>query len=255
MRTRPVKKASRNRKRNRKRKEFLGAGLLFSFTALALGLVLRWFLSRGVFDIREVRIVGTRFSDPVELLDVTAPELGDNIFADHREAVRTLQRMPLIKKVDVDRIPPDRIVINVVEREPVAMLNGETILPVDDEGWLLPVSASDYDLDLPIINITDTHDIDAVGRVDSRSILIALDFLKTLRENEMPFPDDISVLSIEKEGGIRLSTNRDDCVIYLNSDVTVEDLCLLSEVRKNLDWKETGSHSIDMRYKDQVVVF
>jgi len=255
LKTRALKKTSRKRERNRKRREFLGAGLLFSLTALALGLVFRWSLARGVFDIREVRIVGTRFSDPVELLDVVAPELGDNIFADHKEAVQTLQRMPLIKKVDVDRIPPDRIVINVVEREPAAMLNGETILPVDDEGWLLPISASDYDLDLPIINIADKHDIDAAGRVDSRFILVALGFLKTLRENEMPLLDDISVLSVEEEGGIRLSTNRDDCVIYLNSDVTAEDLCLLMEVRKNLDWKEKGSYSIDMRYKDQVVVF
>jgi cell division septal protein FtsQ len=237
------------------KRELLRTGTLFLVTALSLGLFFKWAASRGALDVHEVRIVGTQYCDPVEILRVASPEIGTNLFADHSGAVLSLQRMPLIKSIDIDRIPPDRLVIRVSERKPVALLSGETVIPLDEEGWLLPISISDFQLDLPIIRPAGNYSVDAVDRIDSGTIRAALRFLTILRNSGLPLEKDISVLTVEEDGEIRFTTVSRDFKIYMGQDNTIENLHLLMEVMKDLGGREIESCAIDMRYEDQVVVY
>jgi cell division septal protein FtsQ len=252
-------RSRRKRKRSKLRliakKKWLKTYLLFLFAAISLAMFSRWTISRGVFDIREVRIVGTRFSDPLEILEVVSPELEPDIFQDYREVSTMLQRMPLIKSVAVDRIPPDRIVIRVEEREPLAMLGGEVAQPVDEEGWLVPVSLSDFDIDLPIIEPSGEFTVNAVGRIESESILIALDFLKKLKNTNSFLLEDISVLSVEGNNMVRFTTVTRGFDVHISHDASIDEFYLLRDVIKDLEVKDREFCTIDMRYKDQVVVF
>ena len=247
------------RKRSRARliagKEWLKVGALFLVASISLAIFSRWAISRGVFDVREVRIIGARYSDPLEILKVASPELGPDIFRDHHGVSAVLQRMPLIKDVDVDRIPPDRIVIRVVERNPIAMLSGEVAKPVDEEGWLLPRSLLGFDFDLPIIEPAGEYAVNAVGRIESESIRIALDFLKNLRDANVALLRDISVLSVESDGVVRFTTVSREFKVYMNHDASIDEFHLLRGVMKDLEGKGIESCTIDMRYKDQIVVY
>ncbi len=244
----PERRASRKR-------ELLRTGTTFLATALSLGLFFEWAASRGYLDIREVRIVGARYCSPVEILRMASPEIGTNLFADHSGVVVTLQRMPLIKSVDIDRIPPDRLVIRLREREPVALFSGETVVPIDENGWLLPISVSDFRMDLPIIRPAGDYIVDAANHVDSGAVRAALRFLEVLRESGLALVQEVSVLTVEENGDIRFTTVSGDYKIYMGRDSTVENLRLLMEVMKDLRGREIESCAIDMRYEDQVVVY
>ncbi len=249
----------RGRKRSKLRlitkRKWSNTYLLFLVAAVSLAVFSRWTISRGVFDIREVRIVGTRYSDPLEILEVVSPELGPDIFQDYREVSTLLQRMPLIKSVEVDRMPPDRIVISVDEREPLAVLGGDLAQPVDEEGWLVPVSLSDFDIDLPIIEPSGELTVNAVGRVESESILIALDFLKKLRDTNSSLLKDISVLSVGGNDTVRFTTVSHGFDVHISHDASIDEFYLLRDVMKDLEGKDREFCTIDMRYKDQVVVY
>jgi cell division septal protein FtsQ len=228
--------------------------VLFLVTAVALGLLSRWGISRGVFDIRTVRITGCRYGDPLEILRVAAPELGRHLFGDHRRVAGTIEKMPLIRRADVDRIPPDRVVIRVVEREPVALLAGEVLTPIDGEGWLLPIPPEMGTFDLPVIEPGEPVEPDAVGRVGSESVLRLLEFLNGLRKTAGDLVRNISVLAPDGEGGFRLTTvDRNRRILFAGAP-TGRELRLLREVSDELDRKGVGSCTVDLRYRDQVVV-
>lgn len=250
----------RNRRKKSKwwslfRKEWFRSAILFLMTALALTLFYRWSLSRGMFDVKEVRIVGARYSDPVEILEVASPELEPVIFSNHQDAVVTLQRMPLIKSVDIDKIPPGRIVIHVTERCPVALLGGKVLRPVDEDGWILPISLSEFDGNLPVIEPSDGFTVDAVGRVGSESVHISLRFLTGLRDMNDPLLDNISVVSAGEGGEIRFTTVDRRFKIYLYPELSVDDCCLLQEIMNDLEGESVDGRTIDMRFADQVVVY
>ncbi len=233
---------------------WLKSGAPFVLAAISLAVFYQWAVSRGVFDIREVRIVGARYSDPVDILNVASPELGKTIFEDHGGVSVMLRRMPMIKWAEVDRVPPGWIIIRVVEREPIAMLSDDTLIPVDEDGWVLPISASDFDLELPIVEPSGDYRIDAVGRVESVSVESALRFLKLVRASGLPLFQEISVLSVDEGGGITLTTVSQGHRVHLGVELSMDNVMLLCEVMKDLQDRGIESCTIDMRYKDQVVV-
>lgn len=253
-----MRHCTRRRKSNRwllLRKGWFKSAVLFLLTALSLALFSRWAMSHGMFDVKEVRIVGARYSDPVEILEVVAPELGSTIFANHQDAIVTLQRMPLIKAVEIDKIPPGRIVIHVAERTPIALLGGEVLRPIDEEGWILPISLSEVNGDLPVIEPSDDFTVDAIGRVGSESIRSTLRFLTRLKEMNDPLLDNISVVSVGEGGEIRFTTVDHRFSVYLDPEVSVEYYSLLQEVMKDLEGESIDGRTIDMRFEDQVVVY
>jgi cell division septal protein FtsQ len=228
--------------------------LVFLITAISLAFFTRWARSKGALDVRQVRIVGCRYSDPVEILRIAAPGIAPDLFGDHGGVSRLLESTPLIRRADIDRIPPDRIVIEVVEREPIALLNVNPVTPIDEDGWLLSIPPETGEFDLPIIDPGETVDVDSAGRVTSEAIGHLLSFLITLRESAGDILKDISVVSIDQVGDIRLTTVNRNRRILLKSESSQRSLMLLREVMKHLDGKGIETCTIDMRYKDQVVV-
>ncbi|MEJ5185986.1 MAG: FtsQ-type POTRA domain-containing protein [Candidatus Geothermincolales bacterium] len=97
---------------------FLGMSLLFSLIAL----VWVYFFS-GFVSVRGFEVVGARNLDAGYLVGLSGIRKGSNLFrVDLKRARETLLTEPGIKEARVSRRFPDTIVIQVVEREPLACL-------------------------------------------------------------------------------------------------------------------------------------
>ena len=165
-----------------------------------------------------------------------------------------LHRMPIIERAEVFRLPSGRFIIRVTEREPIARLNGDVVVPIDREGWILPISTADFELDLPIIEVEEPYALDAVGRVKSPSVQAALHFMERLRNSGSGLYPIISVLRVGKEREISFTTVSPDYHVILAPDVSAVALSLLGEIMKKTRESGIESCTIDMRYREQVVI-
>lgn len=104
-----------------------------------------------LFHVRTVEVEGTRFLDPDEVTRVMSLPSGRSIWDDPEPLLERLRGHVLVHDVRIRRRLPATLVVEVVERKPVALLPTPVLTPVDGEGRLLPVDPGDHRLDLPIL--------------------------------------------------------------------------------------------------------
>jgi hypothetical protein len=114
----------------------LGLGLAGLLTRAALAGI----SGGSAFAVEEVRVEGTRYLDPAELLAVARIEELDArglAAADLERIGELVAAHPLVARVGVRRSLPAAVVIEITERVPVAYLPGEPVRGVDATGQIM----------------------------------------------------------------------------------------------------------------------
>lgn len=107
------------------------------------------------FRVTQVDIVGLETverGDILSLLDVT---FEDSVWEDLGTWEDRLARHPLLKEARVTRRMPGTLVVELVERRPVALAPNPVLEPVDAEGVFLPLDPAIRRLDLPVLATRD----------------------------------------------------------------------------------------------------
>jgi cell division protein FtsQ len=115
----------------------VGFGIVLGVTALALVV-----LASPIFAVRNIEVVGNTYADPVLLENVTDSLRGASVFtADIDGARRRLEGDPWVKRARVQWYLPNRVVIEIDERVPVAWFVGvdNRARVLDFEGRVLQV--------------------------------------------------------------------------------------------------------------------
>ena len=105
------------------------------------------------FRVTDVRISGLETLDRgqvLRLLDVTHET---TVWGDLAAWEDRLEEHPLLASARVRRQMPGTLVVDVVERHPVALAPTPTLEPVDREGTLLPLDPAERRMDLPILGL------------------------------------------------------------------------------------------------------
>ncbi|WBB82240.1 FtsQ-type POTRA domain-containing protein [Micromonospora sp. WMMD882] len=105
--------------------------------ALALSGLVAWLLlGTGLFGVREVRVVGADLVTPVQVRGAAAVPDGVPLARVDLAAVAArIGKLPPVERVAVRRDWPDALVVQVVERTPVAVVpRGDRFLVVDRAG-------------------------------------------------------------------------------------------------------------------------
>jgi len=110
---------------------------------------------------------------------------------------------PEIKKVVVSKEPPSELIIEVVEKKPIAIVikNNEIYL-IDEEQEIFPIKNYDKAFDLPIINGLGTDD-----RKSKADINTAMNFLKAAYEKGKYIQNLISEVNMKDSSKIIVKTN------------------------------------------------
>lgn len=115
----------------------VGFGIVLGVTALALVV-----LASPIFAVRNIEVVGNTYADPVLLESVTDSLRGASVFtADIDGARRRLEGDPWVQRARVQWYLPNRVVIEIDERVPVAWFVGvdNRARVLDFEGRVLQV--------------------------------------------------------------------------------------------------------------------
>jgi hypothetical protein len=126
---------------------------------VALAVALAGVLSRApqalakveAFRVTGVRVEGARYLSQEEALRTLDLPPDASVWNDTKGWELRLRHHPLVAGATVHRRFPGLLVLQVVEREPVALCPGPVLEPVDRSGRFLPIDPGEHRLDLPIM--------------------------------------------------------------------------------------------------------
>jgi len=120
----------------------------------------------GVFRVRRVELVGTRYLAPDRLVARLGLQPDQNLFDDVRAIARRAEQVPGVVSARVERRLPGTLRIVVVERAPVAFAPGPNgLVALDADAEQLPYDPAATGLDLPVVPRPDSVVLGALARV------------------------------------------------------------------------------------------
>jgi len=187
----------------------------------------KWMNNCSYFLVSFIEIQGAKRLDKKDIIDISGIKTGDNIFGIDLKAVsERLTSRPWIKSADVERKLPDAILINIQEREPVALAKvGEKLFLVDKDGTCFKCLTEKEQFSAPVISGIETNSHDPKGdnelpaTVDRSRMADALKIIKMSRHgvralgfnniSQIDFPNDHTVVIYTADRAVPFYINRD----------------------------------------------
>ncbi|CAN5284591.1 MAG: FtsQ-type POTRA domain-containing protein [Gemmatimonadetes bacterium] len=210
----------------------------------------------SIFQIREVRVVGARVAHP-SVLVAEAGLMGKvlHYWSPLAEYAARVEGDPLVARARFERNFPNRLVLEIEERTPIALVQLERLTPIDVSGRVLPVSPFHAGWDAPIV----TTEWPA-AKVTSRGV-VNLDpvrsLLRRLGEVERQYPllyQEISAVELDKRGTVTLRLMQAEGIVVLDETTPIGKLAHLDDVLRDLRGKGLSFERLDLRFEDQIVV-
>lgn len=199
--------------------EFAGAtGILFSAAGLCLLFIYAYsyLLSMPYFEIKDISVRGLKELTEKDILTLAAIPSRENLLALNNDAiVKRISANPWVKNIYVGKELPDRLVLEVRERNPVAMVKQlNDFYLMDNDGSVFKKLGKGDEVDLPVLT-----GINGMEKEKSQFLLSSLNLLKTLAASgrynylgsisEVCF-DDVFGLALLTDTGIYLKLGKDD---------------------------------------------
>lgn len=255
------RRVDRGRREDRRQRARRGARIAVLGIALVFG---GWHLARLAearrwldwFRVREVKVVGAEVTHP-NVLVAEAGLMGARLhwWSDLGVYVERVGRDPMVAEARFRRRFPNRLTLEVVEREPVAFVETGRLAPVDPEGRVLPVDPFHTDWDVPLLSTEwPGGEIAREGRVVVDEIERTLALLGEVERRYPALSREISAVELDRSGTVTLRLVHGDGSIVLDVTTPVEKLALIDDVLKDLKEKDLDYRTLDLRFDDQIVV-
>lgn|SRR5574341_127106 len=227
------------------------------FVALTALLVLgaafgaRWLLTAPRFAVASVEVRGASRLAVGQVLDAAAIEPGTSIFRlDPGAVAGRVAALPEIRRVDVVRELPNRVVISVEERRPFTLVHAGRLHWLDEEGRLLGASPRAVVAQVPVVSGLTDQELAAMRSAPGPKALAAIALIRALLRSGSALTAEISEIDMSRSDGPVLYTV-DGVEVRLGAEEWEERLGRLEGV---LEQVATGDvRIVDLRFRDQVV--
>ncbi|MDD8018652.1 MAG: FtsQ-type POTRA domain-containing protein [Bacteroidota bacterium] len=162
-----------------------------------------------------------------------------------------------VKRAVVKRDSPSMLRVEIEERKPAAILGGNELHYIDDEGVLLPYLSTTETYDIPVISgIDSASNFQAGQKIMNTDVQEALEIIRSSRTIGENLFHSISEIRLHREHDILLySFETGVPIIFGKGDVTKKMVKLDAFWQKFLQNSDTKEiQYIDIRFDDQVVV-
>lgn len=210
-----MKKSGLKAKKNRVRRRLAGmsgdfftaACLLFAVAVLTTFFVYAYnlLISRSYFEIKEISVRGLKELTEKDVLELADIKPAQNLLAINTDAVvRKVTTNQWVKNVYIGRELPNKLVLEVQERNPLALVKqASDFYLMDGEGFVFKKLAKGDEVDLPIFT-----GIPAQDKTKSPLFLNTLKLLKTISgSGKYVYLGTISEIHIDDVFGLSLISN------------------------------------------------
>jgi cell division protein FtsQ len=200
-------------------------------------------------SVRSIQVKGCESVSTSKVLRMSGVRIGDPLLKVDLEDVRhSIVRHPRIKDALVARHLPDTLVIQVMERQPIAVIYGDDgFMMTDGEGFVLARTDS-YTVGYPLIS--GTEDDPLPGQMAEGS-LPAIKALTRLSSSGLIGADRISEIS-SVDGKLLVSLVETGTVLVMSTDNVASDISRLGRLMEK-GLFDTQSAGYDLRFDGRVV--
>jgi len=209
------------------------------------------------FNISEITYVGLDRVSRQELSDRLPRLTGVNSFTlDLEQLEAQVECHPWVADAQLRRQLPRELIIEIREREPVALLSRSGLWAADASGVILPLDAPRGELNYPVVNLPPGPTPSPGLALAETSIVELLPKLRALQRRLPQLWEMISEVSWDAKGQIELLAFDNAAKVLLGKDMTFQQMLglyafLLHEgQRKGI----SDIECIDLRFWGQVVV-
>lgn len=207
------------------------------------------------FSVKEIEVKGYERLSPDTIISMAKIENLPNIFTlNLNDIAKRLELNPWIENIDIRKIFPDKILIQIEERKPMAIVHLEKFYYIDSNGVIFsPVSEMDK-FNLPILTGI-RGDFSENGKIVAEDLAIkAIEFLKILEKTKTSPIDEISEIHMDRYFGIHCISLNEGIEIRMGWDNFEEKLKRLAIIWADLKRRGISSIFIDCSDLKRMIV-
>lgn len=178
--------------------------------------------SEGVFNIKEIQVVGNEIVGEDTIKEVSGINIGDSIFfLDLNKAHGNIKKVVEVKSLEISKVMPDKIVIKVEEAPVLFAINhDEQVFYINKEKKVIAATPYLKKTDIPLVtgfsemtlNLgQEIADVVPEGKIDT--VVTILNTIES--ENNL---GKISEIGILKDGSFRMITKNGVVINFSNLD-------------------------------------
>jgi cell division protein FtsQ len=230
----------------------VGSALLAIF-ALQI-LAVRWVLTAPRFAIAAVEVRGASRVPAERILDTAAITPGTNLWRlDPDAVVARVATIPEIRRAEVVREIPNRVTILVEERRPFTLVHAGQLHWLDEDGRLLGQESQAVAPPVPVITGLTDEELASMRTAPTPKALAAIALIRALLRTRATLAAEISEIDMSRREGPVLYTV-DGIEVRLGAEDWEERLARLEGVLAQVAARENAVSTIDLRFRDQVVL-
>ena len=229
--------------------------LLLSFFLFIVHWVYIHLLEDPYFWVKEVEVAGGRKIPKETLLSLTVMEGIPNLFSVRlKEVAKRLESHPWIEQVRVRKIFPNKILIQVEEKKPMAIIQLEELYYIDTKGEIFAPVGDRDEYNYPYLTGLTRQDLEKDPVEAKRQIIKALELLRMMDQEKNLALEEISEIHMEETFGIHCFTKAEGVEIKMGWEDFEEKLKRVSLIWSDLRRRGFSATSIDCRDLKKMVV-
>lgn len=210
-----------------------------------------WLLTAPRFAIASVEVRGASRLAPERVLAAAAIEPGISIFRLDTGAVAgRVVALPEIRRAEVVRELPNRVVISVEERRPFTLVHAGRLHWLDEEGRLLGASPQAVVAQVPVVSGLTEEELASMRSAPGPKALAAITLIRALLRSGSALTAEISEIDMSRRDGPVLYTV-DGVEVRLGAEDWEERLARLEGILGQVATQDV--RTVDLRFRDQVV--
>ena len=217
----------------------------------------QWANYRKIFELGELSISGENFLAKSEYNEIIGSIDVKSIKGlDIEDLSERLELNPFVKAVRVSKHYPNVIKIEIVEREPIAIINNKVQLMIDDNAIVLPNNTTIENSLIPVLSgFNPATDLYPLGQITySIKVKEAIEILAYIKNNYSDFYDEISELTINKDDEYEIILSEEPTRVILGKNNISKKIKILKNFDKALGQRQLTSYRLlDMRYSKQLI--
>ena len=232
---------------------------------IALSLILFLFIVGASYwwsGLKEETSIELKFSETTILEIGTYRSLVSEVMQDStkqdkiREITKKIEDHPYVKAARVSKHYPSQIKIEIMERVPIAIVNKDPMVLLDQSGFVLPDLGNLSNHILPVMsNFNSDKEFYPHGKKAlSVNIIECISLLAQLKEQYDGLYDNLSEIKMSASNEIELILADQPTHIFLGNQDINSRINILKEFEKELRPRSISGYSyLDIRYNNQVI--
>ena len=231
---------------------------LVMITSSIITLAFKWSAYRKIFDASNLNISGDVILDQEDYYEIIGEIKGKQIAEiNSRKLSNELERNPYVKAARVSKQYPGKINIDIVEREPIAIINNKKKFLIDSEAIILPNRNSFFESALiPMLSgFNPANDLYPEGDITlSIKVKEAIKILDFIQLNFNELFNEIAELRINKDDEFEIILSEEPTIVILGQGDFHNKINILKKFDEALGQRQlTDYRLLDMRYSKQLV--